>query len=348
MGILELEALNVGYGSRAIVRELHLEVAQGEMVALLGPSGGGKTSILKTIAGLLPPLSGTIRINGQMVNQVAAEKREVVLIFQKPLLFPFLDVGENIGFGLRMQGIHGARAAREIAEMAELTGLGGLERRKIQQLSGGQQQRVALARGLVLRPSLLLLDEPLSNLDPDLRQQMRELIQAVCRQTRTTTLFVSHDQSEALMLSDRVALLLGGSIRQLGTPRELFYRPADREVAAFFGCSNLLEGVIMDRHFSCAGLPLALPLPSTQPSAQVEGKRCIVAIRPEQIELAGGGADTLTARVESLSFEGALTRLEVRLGSCRLTVLSPHPGPSPGSDVQLAIPASAIHVLPCP
>ena len=233
MGYLELQKLTINYGKTAVVRDLSLSVSNGEIVTLLGPSGAGKTTILKAIAGLLKPVSGKIFINDIQVNHLPAEKRDAVLIFQKPLLFPFLNVSQNIGFGLKMQQAGRKEAERKISKILEITMLTGLHDRKIHQLSGGQQQRVALARGLVLEPSILLLDEPLSNLDADLRQQMRELIQAVQEQTGTTMLFVTHDQSEALAISDRVCLLLDGRLRQAGKPEELFYFPADPEVAMF-------------------------------------------------------------------------------------------------------------------
>ncbi len=218
MGRLEVQDLTVRYSHKPVVHNFSLTVNDGEMVSLLGPSGVGKTTILKAIAGLLHPASGKILINGQCVDHLPAEKRDAVLIFQKPLLFPFLDVGQNIAFGLKMAKVKQASARKKIDRILAITGLEGFKNRKIHQLSGGQQQRVALARGLVLEPSVLLLDEPLSNLDAELRQQMRELISSVQAQTGTTMLFVTHDQSEAFAISDRICVLLDGSLRQTGTP----------------------------------------------------------------------------------------------------------------------------------
>ena len=335
---LILDNISAGYRGRPVIKELSLAVQEGEMVAILGPSGEGKTTILKTIAGLLPPLGGHILINGLEVNRIAAEKRDVVLVFQKPLLFPFLNVHDNIGFGLRMQGIRSKQSAMQIAEMVELTGLKGLERRKVHQLSGGQQQRVALARGLVLRPSILLLDEPLSNLDADLRHQMRELIQHIRQQTGITTLFVTHDQSEALMLSDRIALLLQGRLRQLGTPHELFYQPQDTEVASFFGCPNLLKGAIQDNIFSSGEIHV--------PVISANHDQCTAVIRPEQINLAPDGCpDAVKGTVTSISFEGVYTRLAIDTSSCELTVFSSSNQYSRGEQVYLSIPSSAVHII---
>ena len=335
---LILDNISAGYKGQPIIKELSLAVKEGEMVALLGPSGEGKTTILKTIAGLLPPLEGYIHINGLVVNTIAAEKRDVVLVFQKPLLFPFLNVRDNIGFGLRMQGIRGKQAAMQIAEMVELTGLKGLERRKVHQLSGGQQQRVALARGLVLRPSILLLDEPLSNLDADLRHQMRELIQHIRQQTGITTVFVTHDQGEALMLSDRIALILQGRLRQLGTPHELFYQPQDTEVASFFGCPNLLKGKIKNNTFSSAHIHI--------PVVSADNDQCTAVIRPEQIDLKRDcEPETLKGTVTSISFEGVYTRLAIKTSSSLLTVLSSSNQYTIDESVYLSIPSSAVHII---
>lgn len=234
MGELLLRNLTIRYGSTAVVRDFDLEVLDGEMVALLGPSGTGKTTLLKAVAGLIHPYRGEIIIDGQPVNYLPPEKRSAVMVFQKSLLFPFLNVAQNIAFGLRMKGRQGRDTRQKIQEIMQLTELTGLEQRKVHELSGGQQQRVSLARALVLKPAILLLDEPLSNLDANLRQQMRELIQDIQAETRITTLFVTHDQAEALMISHRVGLLLDGRLRQVGKPRDLFYRPADPEVARFF------------------------------------------------------------------------------------------------------------------
>jgi len=339
MGKLVLEKLCVGYAAQTLVNEISLSVENGEMLSVLGPSGEGKTTLLKTIAGLQPALSGSIFINEQPVTTLPPEQRDIVLIFQKPLLFPYLNVADNIGFGLRMQGIGHRKARSKIGEMVELTGLAGLEKRKIHQLSGGQQQRVALARGLVLRPAVLLLDEPLSNLDADLRQQMRELISHIREQTKTTMVFVTHDQSEALMLSDKVALLLNKQIMQHGTPQELFYHPRTAEVAQFFGCSNLLEGEIRDNCFFAGRFQLSLAHP--------EVSRCTVAIRPEKITIKTSSTPhAIKAKVRSTRFEGTQTKLLVDTEAGALTVIANHSTAAPGETVYLRIPDEAIHVIP--
>src|SRR5512138_2758178 len=210
MGHLALERVRIAYDGAVVVRDVSLDVADGELVSLLGPSGAGKTSLLRAVAGLIEPTGGDIRIDGRSVLGLPPERRSAVMVFQRPLLFPFMTVGRNIDFGLRMQHIPDLERQRRIREMLALTRLNGLEHRRAHEISGGEQQRAALARALVLKPSILLLDEPLSSLDAGLRGQMRELLQDIQAETRTTMLFVTHDQSEALQLSHRVGVLLGG------------------------------------------------------------------------------------------------------------------------------------------
>ena len=238
MGTLRIQNLSVAYGKQTVVQDFNLTVNNGEIVSVLGPSGVGKTTLVKTIAGLLTPHCGTLVLNDKDITGLPAEKRSVVLMFQQPLLFPHMTVAQNVAFGLRVHGRLQASDHQRVTEMLERVQLAGLGHRKPQQLSGGQQQRVALARALVLQPAVLLLDEPLSSLDASLRQEMRDLLQSLQNATGTTMLFITHDQSEALMLSHRIALLLDSGIRQIGTPHELVYRPVDFHVAEFFGNHN--------------------------------------------------------------------------------------------------------------
>ncbi len=342
MGQLELRNLMIDYDGKPVIDNLSLKVDDGEIVSLLGPSGVGKTTLLKAIAGLLQPASGIISINGQCVDHLPAEKRDAVLIFQKPLLFPFLDVGRNIGFGLKMAKISKSIAARKIDRILAITGLNGLENRKIHQLSGGQQQRVALARGLVLEPSVLLLDEPLSNLDAELRQQMRELICNVQAQTGTTMLFVTHDQSEAFAISHRICVLLGGRLRQTGTPLELFYKPQDSEVARFFGCMNFIHGKIHKGMFDGDFVRCTTPLDDSTEATAV--------IRPEDILLSPVKKETgITGKITQIQFEGSTTRLTVMANneiSETFTVLSLRPDFRAGQTVWLYFPPERLHIFP--
>ena len=340
MGRLELRQLSVAYSGQDIIRCLSLRVDDGEIVSLLGPSGAGKTTILKVVAGLLPQRDGEVFINDQCVDHLPAEKRDSVLIFQKPLLFPYLDVRQNIEFGLKMSGCQRKQRLAKIEKIVDITGLQGLEQRKIHQLSGGQQQRVALARGLVLEPSILLLDEPLSSLDAELRQQMRELIRHVQQETGTTMLFVTHDQSEAFAISDRVCILLNGRLRQIGSPEDLFYRPADVDVARFFGISNILAGEVDGGKFISG--PLACPA-----DGHADGETLAV-IRPEDIEMltAPGNDNCLEATVARRQFEGTSTRLTVSTGAQDFTVLSSHPPFHEGDRIYLCFPPQRLHILP--
>ena len=262
-----------------------------------------------------------------------------MLIFQKPLLFPFLDVGQNIGFGLKMAKITGPAATRRIDKIIEITGLAGLKNRKVHQLSGGQQQRVALARGLVLEPSVLLLDEPLSNLDAELRQQMRELICNVQAQTGTTMLFVTHDQSEAFAISDRICVLLGGCLRQTGTPTELFYQPADPDVARFFGCVNFINGTIHHGLFQGGFVRCA--------TSAADSVQAIAAIRPEDIVLSSGKTTNGAAGIITLvQFEGSTTRLTIEAANQTFTALSLRPDFSKKQPVWLHFPPERLHIFP--
>ncbi len=339
MGKLTLQDLTISYERKPVIQNLSLHIDDGELVSLLGPSGVGKTTILKTIAGLLRPASGSIMINGQRVDHLPAEKRDAVLIFQKPLLFPFLDVGKNIGFGLKMAKINGLAAEKKIDRIIEITGLEGLKNRKIHQLSGGQQQRVALARGLVLEPSVLLLDEPLSNLDAELRRQMRELIGSVQAATGITMLFVTHDQSEAFAISDRICVLLDGRLRQTGTPADLFYRPQDADVAGFFGCTNLISGTIRYGLFE-AGF-------ASCPTNLANSQQATAVIRPEDIILSSTKNEgSLSGKITQIQFEGSTTRLSIECKEQVFAVLSLHPDFSPGQPVWLSFPADRLHILP--
>ena len=340
MGKLQLKQLTIQYGRAPIVRNFNLEVHDGEMVALLGPSGAGKTTVLKAVAGLILPYEGEILIDGQAVTKLPPEKRNAVMVFQKSLLFPFMNVAQNIAFGMRMQGIQGRDARLKIREIMQLTKLDGLGQRKIHELSGGQQQRVSLARALVLKPAVLLLDEPLSNLDANLRQQMRELIQDIQTETRITTLFVTHDQAEALMISHRVGLLLDGRLRQVGEPRDLFYRPADTDVARFFGGCNFIRGRIKNGQFYSE----FATVPTTQTNGN--GHLMTATIRPEDIVIGSDSKYPLRGQVQKTNFEGSATRIWVQCRDNRFVVLTSDADFSPGQNVGLHLPPEKIRIFP--
>ncbi len=232
---LTLDRVTAGYGAQVVLRDFSLDIAAGELVALLGPSGCGKTTVLKVIAGLLAPDSGDVRFNGESVLRVAAEKRGAVMVFQKPLLFPYLTVAENVAFGLKMRRMASDRIRERVKEMLRLLRLESYESRRPNELSGGQEQRVALARALAPEPRVLLLDEPFSALDENLRAEMRLLVRELQTRLGITTIFVTHDQVEAATVADRIALLLDGKVEQVGSPRDFYTAPATLAAARFFG-----------------------------------------------------------------------------------------------------------------
>lgn len=340
MGDLALEKVSIRYGRRPVIEGFSLRVADGEMVSLLGPSGAGKTTILKAVAGLIEPSAGEILLDGRPLAGIPPEKRDAVMVFQKPLLFPFMNVQQNIGFGLRMRGLPEVEILKAVEKILDLTQLGGLAGRKVHELSGGQQQRVSLARALVLQPAVLLLDEPLSNLDANLRRQMRELIREIQAKTRITTLFVTHDQAEALIMSHRVTLLLEGRLRQVGTPQDLYYQPADVEVARFFGGTNFFEGRMENGRFHTDFGVFNLP--------QVNGNGHLLSatIRPEDIRISATGNFELEGRVERAHFEGSATRVWVHCLGGVLVVLAGRGEYYPGQRVRLNLPPERIRVFP--
>src|SRR5262245_59226178 len=238
---VELEEVTKRFGKITALDDVSLLVRRGELITLLGPSGCGKTTLLNLVAGFLMPDSGEIAVDGQRITDVPAYRREIGIMFQNYALFPHMNVAANVGYGLRMRRVAKAEIVRRVADALALIKLAGLEDRKPRQLSGGQQQRVALARALVIRPKVLLLDEPFSALDRNLRASMQVELKEIQRKLGVTTIFVTHDQSEALSLSDRIAVVAEGRIRQLGTPDEIYRQPVDRFVASFVGDVNVLR-----------------------------------------------------------------------------------------------------------
>ena len=238
---LSLENLTLAYAGQVAVQSLNLPVAKGELLALLGPSGCGKTTTMRAIAGLLAPQSGRILLDGEDITRKSPNQREVGLVFQSYALFPHLSVFENVAFGLRLRRVGGSELGRRVGEAVEMVGLKGFERRLPRELSGGQQQRVALARSVVVRPRLLLLDEPLSNLDARLRLEMRSELQRLQNELGVTMLYVTHDQVEALALAHRVVVMRAGKIAQQGPPADIYERPTSAFVAQFVGFENLFR-----------------------------------------------------------------------------------------------------------
>jgi ABC-type Fe3+/spermidine/putrescine transport system ATPase subunit len=321
---------------------LDLDVPRGELTALLGPSGCGKTTTMKMIAGLLAPTSGDITFDGRSVLRDAPEDRGAVMVFQNHLLFPTMSVADNVGFGLRMRKVPKAEIARRVTGMLELVRLPDLGARAPSELSGGQQQRVALARALVVKPNVLLLDEPLSNLDAHLRLEMRDLIRSLQRSLGITTIFVTHDQEEAVVLADRVALILNGRLRQYDAPDAFYRRPADAEVAAFFGCRNLVQGVSAGGIFECALGRLRLP----------EGSRTgpgLLTVRPEAVRIGAAAINAFEARVTDRLYLGTQTRLALAAGGVTLEAVLPPDlvaKVAPGDAITMNLPPASLWVMP--
>lgn len=318
------------YGRVLGVGPINLEVAPGEFVSLLGPSGCGKTTTLRVIAGLERPTGGTVRIGDEDVTTVPTYRRNIGLVFQNYALFPHLSVLENVAFGLRYRGITGSEARNRVGEALELVGLGGYEHRLPRQLSGGQQQRVALARAIVISPRILLLDEPLSNLDLALRQRMQGEIKRIQREVGITTVYVTHDQTEAFGLSDRIAVLFHGQLHQYAKPDQLYEHPATPEVADFIGETNMLEGRLTHSNgrlvFTTTQGTELLVSPDRVPAPRDEVR---LFIRPHRVRFLEPGApadgpNLFDATVDRFVFGGDVLRATVRLRQGDVVQVSAH------------------------
>lgn len=319
------------------VDTVSFQLAQGEMLALLGPSGCGKTTILRMIAGLIQPSSGSIWLNGRNVSQIPVHQRNMGMVFQAYALFPHMNVAENIAFGLKMRGIKRADRDPMVLRALDLVKLAGYGERKIGQLSGGQQQRCAIARSLVIEPDLLLLDEPLSNLDAKLRDEMRGEIRDIQARTGVTSIFVTHDQDEALSMADRLAVMSAGRVEQIGTPREVFDAPQTEFVASFIGAGNFLTGTVIapnTAHIDGLG-PIAFSAPVFM------GAAVRLMVRPHRFTLAGADApNSFGGTVEHSVYRGETLTLSVRSGDkVLLADLHTHAGKLPlkGDRVTLAV-----------
>lgn len=330
MAQIEIEGLSKRYdgtaAGSAAVWDLSLAIGAGEFVTLLGPSGCGKTTTLRLIAGYLTPDTGRIRVDGVELSSpqevVPPDRREMGMVFQNYAVWPHKTVFENVAFGLRIRRVAAETMKARVERVLELVNLAGLERRYPSELSGGQQQRVALARSIVVEPAILLLDEPLSNLDAKLRERMRVELKQLQRRTGITFVYVTHDQAEALALSDRIAVMHEGRLHQYGTPRDVYRRPADRIVADFMGLVNVLPARVLDAAGGSGTVEAGpLRLRVALPAEAREGARVDLAIRPETVDVLAteeGGA--VRARIEEETYLGDRSEYLVSVGDLRLRV----------------------------
>lgn len=350
MAFLEISNLEKSFGANHVVKDISLSIEMGEFVSLLGPSGCGKTTVLRMVAGFEVPTSGSIRIDGVDVIGLRSNQRNIGMVFQSYALFPNLTVAQNVAFGLKVAGVDKRETAERVKEMLTLIGLPDLHARYPFQLSGGQQQRVALARALAVRPKVLLLDEPLSALDAKIRASLRREIREIQQRLEITTIFVTHDQEEALSMSDRVVVMSGGRADQIGTPFEIYNTPATRFVAGFVGTLNTFEATVTDPETGAVSLddrPLVLnrAIPATK------GAAVTLALRPESVSLGQGqpGDVTMTGRVAEVQFLGAIIRVTVDLGGQPLTLdafnRTDFPLPVIGSEVAISLPTDSLVVL---
>jgi putative spermidine/putrescine transport system ATP-binding protein len=328
-------------GTRAL-EPATLDISRGETLVLLGPSGCGKTTMLRIIAGLeLPDAGGRVLFDGKDMTSVPIEQRNVGMVFQSYALFPNMSVADNIGYGLKIRGVAGKERAARVAELVGLTNIAGLENRRIDQLSGGQRQRVALARAVAIRPGILLLDEPLTALDAALRDRLRGELNRLLRGLGITTIYVTHDQAEAMELGDRIVVMQKGAIAQIGTPREIYFNPGNRFVAEFIGAANIIESSVENGR-------LLLPGGRQPIGGNASLERAVAMIRPETIGLIEAAGASLSGIIESVSFIGDRQRVVVSGASSRLlTVDAPNTiNARAGERIGLLIAPDSVRLLP--
>lgn len=350
VSIKNIEKVFEGSGGNPIraVDKVSIDIQPGEFMTLLGPSGCGKTTILRMIAGFETPTKGDIYIGDTKVNSLTPDKRDTAMVFQSYALFPHLNVFENIAYGLKIKRFSHEEIKSKVCGILEIVGLTGYEKRAPNQLSGGQQQRVALARSLVMEPAVLLFDEPLSNLDAKLRVHMRAEIRNIQRRFGITSIYVTHDQAEAMSMSDRIIIMNHGLVEQIGTPHEIYKRPASRFVADFIGLANILDGEVMavsGSHATVKCLDVLFSLP-TELDLEAGQKIHLVA-RPEALTIAETG--NIPAKVESSVFMGAYQDYKIRAHDKSLLVIDSNPAENAvyptGADVFLRLEERSLHIV---
>ena len=349
--IIALEEVTKRFGSTLAVDRVSLDIGDGELFTLLGPSGCGKTTLLRLVAGFHAADGGEIHFGRRRVDGLPPYERNIGMVFQNYALWPHMTVRGNVTYGLRLRRLAAGEIERRLAAGLAKVNLTGLEARYPGQLSGGQQQRVALARALVLNPDILLLDEPLSNLDAKIRVQVRGEIRALQKELGITTIYVTHDQEEALSLSDRVAVMRDGRVQQVAAPRTLYERPANRFVADFVGTNNFIAGVCKEvvGEEAVVETPLG-PLRARREAGIPAGERCVLAVRPENVALGSSGGNVVEGRVRLSAYLGNALRYEIETAPgliVKVDVRDPwhHEPLTPGHSVRVGFPPSAVLML---
>ncbi len=348
---VSLHDISKQYGSTPVLERVSIDIEPGELFFLLGPSGCGKSTLLRIVAGFLEPNAGTVRFGQDDVTRLRPEKRNAGMVFQSYALWPHMTVFGNVAFGLEIRKVPADERERRVMAALDMVGLGTLRDRPIPQLSGGQQQRVALARALVIRPRVLLLDEPLSNLDAKLRLDMRAEIRRICKESGLTTIYVTHDQKEALSMADRLAILVDGCLAQVGTPRDIYRRPNTRFVADFIGESNFVPGRVVNRTDHACLVETAwgnLASQALTPGVKT-GDPCLVCIRPESLRFTDDtpGENRLSMRIVDTVYLGELGQWTLGIGDDRIKMFELRPVPrDPGQTVTCRVEPDDVIVLP--
>ncbi len=348
---VELDGVSVCYGELTAVADLSLAIAPGEFFSFLGPSGCGKTTVLRAVSGFVEPSAGRVRIGGRDMRGIGPNERPTALIFQSLALFPMMNVADNIGYGLRVRGLSRRARAARVERLLALVALDGQGGKRIDELSGGQRQRVAIARALAVEPQVLLLDEPLSALDLKLRQHMRAELRAIQRRVGLTFVYITHDQGEALTMSDRIAVMREGRIEQVGDARSIYEAPETAFVAGFVGESNALHGRVRQADAAEAVLDTPLgPLRGRNPRQLQAGAAAVLFVRPEALRPGAAADNMCEAQAAEQTYEGSIThvafrtedgtRLLAALGAARQAV------PAPGTRLRLGFAAGDAIVLP--
>jgi putative spermidine/putrescine transport system ATP-binding protein len=339
---LHFDKVTKSFGIMTVVDDLDLSIAKGEFVSLLGPSGSGKTTLLMMLAGFENPTSGAISVGGKRVDALPPHKRNMGVVFQNYALFPHMSVAENVAFPLKMRGISRSEIVERVNKALDMVQLGAFHERRPIQLSGGQQQRVALARALVFEPEVVLMDEPLGALDKKLREQMQMDIRDIHHRLGLTIVFVTHDQTEALTMSDRIAIFNHGKIEQIGGPADIYDRPRTQFVAEFIGETNLLSGRVTsyDDGILSVALGGGREIRVASPTGMEPGKQVKVSVRPERIEISptSPGQNQLIVQVRDIVYHGDHLQVQVDAGSCSLVIKAPRKAEAPqiGQEVRIS------------